>query len=56
MKNLATSTKRNLNIAIHEKRLLKKVDFINLESLDGNLHEVKVMRRFHVQKRDEYTA
>ena len=40
----------------HEKKLLKKVDFINWESLDGNLHEVKVMRRFHVQKRDEYTA
>ncbi|CAI2723421.1 unnamed protein product [Schistosoma spindalis] len=38
----------------HERKLLKKVDFINWEC-DNNLHEVKIMRLFHVQKREDYT-
>ncbi len=38
----------------HEKKLLRKVDFINWEA-DNNLHEVKIMRRYHVQKREDYT-
>ncbi|ODM93620.1 U3 small nucleolar ribonucleoprotein IMP3 [Orchesella cincta] len=39
----------------HEQKLLKKVDFINWEA-DNNLHEVKVMKKYHVQKREDYTA
>ena len=38
----------------HEQKLLRKVDFINWEA-DNNLHEVKVMKRFFVQKREDYT-
>jgi U3 small nucleolar ribonucleoprotein protein IMP3 len=36
----------------HEKKLLKKVDFLNWKNED-NLREVKIMRRYHVQKRDD---
>ncbi|CAH0390766.1 unnamed protein product [Bemisia tabaci] len=38
----------------HEQKLLKKVDFINWK-VDNNLHEVKILRRYRVQKRDDYT-
>uniref|UniRef100_A0A8C4DE86 U3 small nucleolar ribonucleoprotein protein IMP3 n=1 Tax=Dicentrarchus labrax TaxID=13489 RepID=A0A8C4DE86_DICLA len=38
----------------HEQKLLKKVDFINWE-VDNNLHEVKVLRRFRIEKREDYT-
>lgn len=38
----------------HEQKLLKKVDFISWE-VDNNLHEVKVMRKYHIQKREDYT-
>ena len=38
----------------HEQKLLKKVDFINWE-VDNNLHEVKVMKKFFIQKREDYT-
>ncbi|CAI9738493.1 small nucleolar ribonucleoprotein IMP3 [Octopus vulgaris] len=38
----------------HEKKLLKKVDFISWE-VDDNLKEVKVMRRFHILKRENFT-
>ncbi|RXM97192.1 U3 small nucleolar ribonucleoprotein IMP3 [Acipenser ruthenus] len=38
----------------HEQKLLKKVDFISWE-VDQNLHEVKVLRRFHIEKREDYT-
>ncbi|CAB4055669.1 IMP3 [Lepeophtheirus salmonis] len=41
-------------LKFHEKKLLKKVDFINWE-VDNNLHEVKVMRKYHIQKRESYT-
>lgn len=39
----------------HEQKLLKKVDFINWEA-DNNLHEVRVLRKYHIQKREDYTA
>ncbi|XP_014675107.1 PREDICTED: U3 small nucleolar ribonucleoprotein protein IMP3-like isoform X3 [Priapulus caudatus] len=42
-------------LKFHEKKLLKKVDFISWE-VDNNLHEVSVMRKYHVQKREDYTA
>ena len=38
-----------------EKKLLKKVDYLNWESLDNNLHEVKVMKKYYIQKREDYT-
>ena len=41
-------------LKFHEKKLLKKVDFINWE-VDNNLHEVKVMRKYCIQKREDYT-
>lgn len=38
----------------HEQKLLKKVDFLQWSS-DNNIREVTIMRRYHVQKRDDYT-
>ncbi|KAH7344043.1 putative IMP3-component of the U3 small nucleolar ribonucleoprotein [Rhizoctonia solani] len=38
----------------HEKKLLKKVDFLNWKS-DANHREMRVMRRYHVQDREDYT-
>lgn len=38
----------------HEQKLLKKVDFINWE-VDNNLHEVKVLRKYFIEKREDYT-
>jgi U3 small nucleolar ribonucleoprotein protein IMP3 len=41
-------------LKFHEQKLLKKVDFINWEA-DNNLHEVKILRRYQIQKREDYT-
>uniref|UniRef100_A0A8C5AX19 IMP U3 small nucleolar ribonucleoprotein 3 n=1 Tax=Gadus morhua TaxID=8049 RepID=A0A8C5AX19_GADMO len=41
-------------LKFHEEKLLKKVDFINWE-VDNNLHEVKVLRKYHIEKREDYT-
>uniref|UniRef100_A0A8C1V6L2 Small ribosomal subunit protein uS4 N-terminal domain-containing protein n=1 Tax=Cyprinus carpio TaxID=7962 RepID=A0A8C1V6L2_CYPCA len=41
-------------LKFHEQKLLKKVDFINWE-VDNNLHEVKVLRKYHIEKREDYT-
>ncbi|XP_038046581.1 U3 small nucleolar ribonucleoprotein protein IMP3-like [Patiria miniata] len=41
-------------LKFHEQKLLKKVDFISWE-VDNNLHEVKVLRKYHIQKREDYT-
>lgn len=38
----------------HEQKLLKKVDFLNWQS-DNSLHEMKIVRRFHLQHREDYT-
>lgn len=38
----------------HEEKLLKKVDFMNWQ-VDNNLHEAKVLRKYHVRKREDYT-
>lgn len=40
-------------LKFHEQKLLKKVDFINWE-VDNNLHEVKVLRRFRIERREDY--
>ncbi|KAF9021841.1 alpha-L RNA-binding motif-containing protein [Hymenopellis radicata] len=37
----------------HEQKLLKKVDFLNWKQ-DADLREVKVMRRYHIQDREDY--
>lgn len=38
----------------HEQKLLKKVDFLNWKKKD-NPHETEVIRRYHLQDRDDYT-
>lgn len=38
----------------HERKLLKKVDFLQWKS-DQNVREVKILRRYHVQKREDYS-
>ncbi|XP_033213292.1 U3 small nucleolar ribonucleoprotein protein IMP3 [Belonocnema kinseyi] len=38
----------------HEQKLLKKVDFISWKA-DNNLHEVKILKRYRIQKRSDYT-
>ncbi|KAJ9097587.1 Small subunit (SSU) processome component [Naganishia friedmannii] len=37
----------------HEKKLLKKVDFLDWKQ-DASLRETKVMRRYHIQDREDY--
>ncbi|KAL1510325.1 hypothetical protein AB1Y20_006645 [Prymnesium parvum] len=37
----------------HEQKLLKKVDFLNWKQ-DRNLREVKILRRYHIQDREDY--
>ena len=37
----------------HEQKLLKKVDFLNWKK-DANIREVAVLRRYHVQNREDY--
>lgn len=37
----------------HEATLLRKLDFINWKS-DSNVREVKVLRRYHIQDREDY--
>lgn len=37
----------------HEATLLRKVDFINWKS-DSSIRENKILRRYHVQEREDY--
>ena len=37
----------------HEAKLLKKVDFLDWK-VDRNLREVKILRRYHIQDREDY--
>lgn len=39
-------------LKFHEKKLLKKVDFLNWGK-DSNIRETKIMRRYYIQKRDD---
>ncbi|KAK2159060.1 hypothetical protein LSH36_159g02018 [Paralvinella palmiformis] len=41
-------------LKFHEKKLLKKVDFLSWE-IDNNLHEVKIMKKYYIQRREDYT-
>jgi U3 small nucleolar ribonucleoprotein protein IMP3 len=36
----------------HEKKLLKKVDFLDWKN-EENLREIKLLRRYYVQSRDD---
>jgi len=45
---------RMRKLKYHEKKLLKKVDFFNWE-IDNNLHELKIMRKYRILKRENYT-
>jgi len=47
----ASSIMRQLKF--HEKKLLKKVDFLKWKSED-NIRELQVMRRYHIQNREDY--
>lgn len=38
----------------HEQKLLKKVDLVQWKK-DNNLREAKVMRKYHIQNREDYT-
>ncbi|KAI9189490.1 U3 small nucleolar ribonucleoprotein imp3 [Blastocladiella emersonii ATCC 22665] len=38
----------------HEQKLLKKVDFMSWKN-EQTLREVEVMRRYHIQRREDYT-
>ncbi|OBS67099.1 hypothetical protein A6R68_04365 [Neotoma lepida] len=42
-------------LKFHEQKLLKQVDFLNWEVTDHNLHELRVLRRYGLQRREEYT-
>ena len=37
----------------HEQKLLKKVDFVQLNN-DDTLHRGMIMRRYHLESHDEY--
>ncbi|OZJ05435.1 U3 small nucleolar ribonucleoprotein imp3 [Bifiguratus adelaidae] len=37
----------------HERKLLKKVDFLQWKN-ENNIREIQVMRRYHIQKREDY--
>lgn len=39
----------------HEKKLLKKVDFVNWKH-DKSAREATMIRKFHIQKREDYVA
>lgn len=41
-------------LKFHEQKLLKKVDFFDWKN-EKNIHEIKVLRRYHVQDREDYT-
>ena len=37
----------------HEKKLLKKVDFLNWKT-ERNVRQIAILRRFYIQKREDY--
>lgn len=38
----------------HERKLLKKVDFIQWKN-DASLRETRILRRYHIADREDYT-
>eukprot|EP01135_Chromosphaera_perkinsii_P003332 Nk52_evm32s240 gene=Nk52_evmTU32s240 len=41
-------------LKFHEQKLLRKVDFLQWKG-DQTLHENKILRKYHIQKREDYT-
>ena len=41
-------------LKFHEQKLLKKFDQLNWK-VDNNLQELKVMKKYKIQKREDYT-
>nr|XP_056712905.1 U3 small nucleolar ribonucleoprotein protein IMP3 [Euleptes europaea] len=42
-------------LKFHEQKLLKKLDLVNWEAASGNLAELRVLRRYRLQRREDYT-
>lgn len=40
-------------LRFYEKKFFKKVDFI-LWEVDNNLYEVKILKKYYIQKREDY--
>jgi len=40
-------------LKFHEQKLLKKVDFLQWKH-ENNIREIQVMRRYHIQNREDY--
>jgi U3 small nucleolar ribonucleoprotein protein IMP3 len=38
----------------HEQKLLKKVNFMEYRK-ENNVREIKILRKYHIQKREDYT-
>jgi len=38
----------------HEHKLLKKVDFLQWHN-EHNVREIKILRKYHIQRREDYT-
>jgi hypothetical protein len=41
-------------LKFHEKKLLRKVDLVGFKS-ESNIRVVEILRRYHIQKREDYT-
>ncbi|XP_017403477.1 U3 small nucleolar ribonucleoprotein protein IMP3-like [Cebus imitator] len=42
-------------LKFHEPKLLKQVDFLNWEVTDHNVHELRALRHYRLQRREDYT-
>lgn len=42
-------------LRFHEEKLLKKLDLVNWEAAGGNLAELRVLRRYRLPRREDYT-
>jgi len=42
-------------LKFHEKKLLKKVNFFDWGEIDTSVQENKVIRKFRILKREQYT-
>lgn len=49
-----TGRKMVRKLKFHEKKLLKKVDFISWKA-DNNVREIQIIKKYHLQKREDYT-
>ncbi|XP_006120753.2 U3 small nucleolar ribonucleoprotein IMP3 [Pelodiscus sinensis] len=42
-------------LKFHEQKLLKRLDLVGWEAASGNLAELRVLRRYRLQRREDYT-